>query len=877
MPPADPSRRGTRLSSASVATQTRGSYLGRAMAFARPRLARQRPGRSLAAGLALAAALIGAEASLAAGSSQRILGGAVGEATVASSSSPENGLHVIPFPDTPDAAPTTAITFSSLSRSEIAAVAVTGSVSGAHSGRLETLPKGAGTAFVPESRFAPGETVTVTARLASRQAGTASGDPGASRLGYSFRVGAAAAEAPAAPAAAASAGSSGPDVSMHFHSQVNFSPPKIQVTSDPDTGSGDIFLTARHTSSVHSRFQGGPMILDSRGNLVWFRPVSGEVTNLEVQRYGGNPVLTWWQGPDSGNGEDAILDSSYSRVAFVHAGNGYYADSHEFQITPQGTALLDAVVSEKTNLKPVGGPANGTVEDCVIQEIDIKTGQVLWEWHALGHIPLSASYEPYHGGRYDYLHLNSIQQLPDRNLLISARHTWAVYEIDKQTGNIIWTLGGKRSNFQVGSQAKFSWQHDAHLTGSTLTLFDDASNGPAPQEPQSSAKVIRLNIPARTATLIRRFDHYPPLTSSSQGSAELLANGNMFVGWGAQPDFSEYRSGGRQIFNGTFPAGAQSYRAYRFDWSGEPTDKPALALSPQADGSVKVYASWNGATKVQSWQVLGGSSPSTLAPLGGHTRTGFETEMDPHSEPAYFAVQALGSGGTVLATSPSHPDRPHVTIFPPDAFVRASQGTGAVGIGCFTRQGCHVSVRISSGSTVLARSSHPVARGTGALIYFKLSAAGVSKLAQASNHRLPVTVSVHDSASGVSATRTLTLIPYSIAGTGPGHSASQSPSIQLLQRPGFVATNNGQGQILGACYASTPCQVTATVSSQGTQIAQTTAEHLGVNELGVLYFKVSAAGRSMLAHASGNQLPVQITLSDGTDTVTGNLALVGYR
>ena len=788
---------------------------------------------------------------------------------------------MIPFPGTPDAAPGTAVIFSSLNPADIAAVAVTGSVSGNHAGQLETLPGDAGTAFVPGSRFTPGEKVNVTATLTSPQAGTASGDPGATELEFWFTVAVPAGgtrAAPAAPAAAtASAAGGGPDVFMHFHSQVNFKPPTIRVTSDPDTGSGDMFITARHTGSIPSHFQGGPMILDSRGRLVWFRYVSGQTTNLEVQQYEGAPVLTWWQGNSRGAGEDVILDSSYRRIAYVHAGNGYYADSHEFQITPQGTALLDAVVGEKANLTRVGGPRNGTVEDNVIQEVDIRTGQVVWEWHAMGHIPLRASYAHYNGGLWDYVHLNSIQQLPNGNLLISSRHTWAVYEIDKHTGRIVWTLGGKDSNFHVGPGASFSWQHDAHLVGNTLTVFDDASNGPKQQESQSSAKVLRLNIPRRTATLVRRFDHYPPVTTSSQGSAQLLPNGNMFVGWGAQPDFSEYRPGGHQIFNGELPVGAQSYRAYRFQWQGEPVTKPLFALSPQSDGSLKVYASWNGATQVASWQVLGGSSPSTLAPLGGRQRSGFETEIDVDSEPADLAVEAVGVGGNILATSAPHPDPAHVAIFAPDAFVRASQGTGAIGVGCFTRQACHISMQVSSGSTVLARVAHAVARGTGALLYFRLSAAGVSKLAQASGHRLPVTVAVHDSTSGVSATRTITLIPYSIAGASPAHGASQSSTLQLLQRPGFVSSSSGEGQILAACYASTPCQASTTVSANGAQIASTAPERLGVDELGLLYFKLSAAGRSMLQNASGNQLPVQITLSDGADTATGNLALVSYR
>src|SRR5205823_6610613 len=136
---------------------------------------------------------------------------------------------------------------------------------------------------------------------------------------------------------------------------------------------------------------------------------------------------TWWQGSVVGigygaHGHDVIMNRSYQPVAVLHAGNGYSSDLHEFQITRQGTALIDAYVPEKANLSSVGGPANGTMVDCVIQALDIKTNQVLWEWHARGHIPLSASYRTpgSFGSRpFDSFHLNSIQTLPDGNLTIS--------------------------------------------------------------------------------------------------------------------------------------------------------------------------------------------------------------------------------------------------------------------------------------------------------------------------------------------------------------------------------------------------------------------------------------------------------------------------
>ncbi len=461
----------------------------------------------------------------------------------------------------------------------------------------------------------------------------------------------------------------GMPVAMKFHSQT-FRPASVSFGADPDHTSGDIFLTPRNGYQRRVSFQRGPEIVDSLGQLVWFYPLPGGelANNLEVQRYQGQPVLTWWQGTESGgHAEDVIMDGTYQTVAIVRAGNGYQADTHEFQITPQNTALISAVVAVKANLSSVGGPAHGTVDDCVIQEIDIKTGQVLWSWHSLGHIPLRASYTRPAGSQpWDYFHLNSIQQLPDGNLLISARNTWAVYEINKHRGGIVWTLGGKRSRFKVGPLAKFEWQHDARLTGNSLSLFDDASDGPEQQESQSSAKVLTLNLHLMTAVLAHRYVHSPPVVSVSQGNAQTLPNRDLFVGWGSAPEFSEYTVNGRQIFTGTFALGVESYRAFRFPWAGQPTTPPDMANLPGPSGTVDVYASWNGATAVAAWRVLGGPTPQSLVPLDSSTpRQGFETQIALQTEPQYFEVQALDAHGHVLGTSGPHRDKAQGAVSDP--------------------------------------------------------------------------------------------------------------------------------------------------------------------------------------------------------------------
>jgi hypothetical protein len=348
-------------------------------------------------------------------------------------------------------------------------------------------------------------------------------------------------------------------------------------------------------------------------------------------------------------GQDVILDSSYRRVAALHAAYGYSSDVHDFRITPQGTAFIDAYVPVQANLSSIGGPSHGGwLDDCVIQELDIRTGHILWEWHTLGHVPLSASQSTSNGGHfYEYFHLNSIQPLPGHRLLISSRETWSVYLINELTGRIIWTLGGKYSSFRMGWGTRFEWQHDARLYGSgLLTLFDD---GASPQEePQSSAKELRINLHTHRVSLLSKFTHSPPLLAGSEGSAELLYDHDMFVGWGAEPDFSEYTASGRQVFDASFPLGVVSYRAYRFPWSARPHTPPAVAAKRSPRGVTWLYVSWNGATQVARWRVVGGPTRHSLRPLKTRRWSGFETSIALSGAPHYLAVQALDDRGRAL-------------------------------------------------------------------------------------------------------------------------------------------------------------------------------------------------------------------------------------
>jgi Arylsulfotransferase (ASST) len=243
-------------------------------------------------------------------------------------------------------------------------------------------------------------------------------------------------------------------------------PPQITVLRHAaGLGPGLIVLGAKNRSPQPGE-QAGPLIVDDQGRPVWFRPLPpGQVaSDVRVQSYFGQPVLTWWQGTTlggagHGQGEGVIADSSYHVIAHVRAGHGYFADQHTFLLTPQNTALVECYHATRADLTSAGGSPNGVVYDGIVQEIDLTTGRVLFEWHSLDHVPVADSYQPAPRNPdepYDYFHINSVGLAPDGNLLISSRHTWTVYEVDRHTGRIIWRLGGKHSDFKLGPGARFA-------------------------------------------------------------------------------------------------------------------------------------------------------------------------------------------------------------------------------------------------------------------------------------------------------------------------------------------------------------------------------------------------------------------------------------
>jgi hypothetical protein len=439
-----------------------------------------------------------------------------------------------------------------------------------------------------------------------------------------------------------------PNDVQHFRSRPDLRPPRLTILRA--AGTSDDYLFLAPSSGAGQR---GALILDGRGEVVWFHPTTPlTAMNFRTALFKGKPVLTWWEGKAErglGRGFYVVMDSTYRVIARLPA-TGRRFDLHEFTITQRDTALVTSHVVMPANLSFVGGPSRGEVIGSVVQEIAIPSGRVLFEWRSLDHVAIEESYAAYTGHAYDYFHVNSIDVDADGNLLLSARNTWAVYKVHRKSGKVLWRLGGKRSDFRMGPGTTFAWQHDArhHEEGRQISIFDNAAAPPT--APRSRALVIALDRRAKYAKLVRGYAHPRGLLAPFMGNAQLLRNGNVFVGWGGLPYITEFHRDGGVRFDARLPRGGMNYRAFRLPWLGRPHEPPRL-VSRRLSGRRRLYVSWNGATDVVGWRLEAGPRPDELEAVLTRPKKGFETSLSVPPSGRFAAAVGLDSHGRDLGRS----------------------------------------------------------------------------------------------------------------------------------------------------------------------------------------------------------------------------------
>ncbi|EAQ86266.1 hypothetical protein CHGG_07519 [Chaetomium globosum CBS 148.51] len=507
-----------------------------------------------------------------------------------------------------------------------------------------------------------------------------------------------------------------------FRSRTDLAPPRLNISipATKDAAEGYLFVAPfagfpDTPTEQHGPRQAGPYIFRDDGDLIWsgYGIYSIWATNFQAARWKGKDVLFSFEGDHNagyghGHGHITIMDQHYETIRELRAGNHKLVDKHEFHVINEETGLIQIYQPVPRDLSKWGGsPEQQWIVDAIIQELDIATGRLLFEWHSLDHVTPAEAVLPLNPGQagsgynssdaWDYFHINSVDKDRAGNYIVSARDACAVHKINGTTGEIIWRLNGKASDFKMGEGSEFCFQHHARWLKEdegdgveVISLYDNSAHGTehgggreVHTAENSSGKILRLDSNAWTAELVHGY--YPPkgykLLSKSQGSTQVLPGGNVLVNWGSEGAVTEYTEDGEVVFHAEMDTGAlndgvENYRAFKFNWTGLPSEEPAVVALEGEEGT-SVYVSWNGDTETATWrffEVVDGLGSRSF--LGESQRKSFETRLDlpKGKKVGRVAAEAVDKQGRVLRTTREVGVEPE--ILPAGAHKTKSSGSG---------------------------------------------------------------------------------------------------------------------------------------------------------------------------------------------------------
>lgn len=213
---------------------------------------------------------------------------------------------------------------------------------------------------------------------------------------------------------------------------------------------------------------------------------------------------------------------------------GADTDYHDIRLLPDGGYILqayDSIYVDMGSLVENGQWAN--IIFLRIQEFN-QNDSLVFEWSSWDYLDISDYTNLNLTSNYiSWMHGNSIEiDNSDNNLILSNRTSSEIIKIDRNTGQIIWVLGGPNNQFSFlnDSLNGFSMQHDVRiLSNGNLTLFD---NGNHREPPVSRVSEYLLDITNMTAELIWEFTHPNGYYGLAMGSAQRLPNQNTLINWG---------------------------------------------------------------------------------------------------------------------------------------------------------------------------------------------------------------------------------------------------------------------------------------------------------------------------------------------------------
>jgi hypothetical protein len=432
--------------------------------------------------------------------------------------------------------------------------------------------------------------------------------------------------------------------------------PQFSVRRGPGTPAPGYLFVSVYDLLEFGAYTGYRLILDNNGEPLYYASTPGfpATFDFKVQE---NGRLTHAL-PHPVRGAHIVQDEHYQTIATIRAANGRVADPHDFQLGPNGRALLliyDRQIVDLSAIAP-GQRRDATVIGCIVQEQN-AAGEVIFEWHSWDHVSiletiLSLDTEP-----LPYIHCNSVDYDLDGNILISNRNLNNVMKIDRATGDVLWRLGGKLNDFTMDKAGRFSVQHDARrLPNGHLTLYD---NGMWVAPAYSRGMEYALDEVALTAVKVAEFRRDPDVASWAMGSMQRLENGGALIGWGRSfgpdPLLTEFDAAGEMVLEMSLRSPLVSYRAQRAPWTGLPLWPPAIALQ-QNGTAVRLYFSWNGATEIDRYTIFGGPVGGATQFLGTAPRSGFETTFDtavPLDQTWSFYVVPVDGAGKAGLPSPT--------------------------------------------------------------------------------------------------------------------------------------------------------------------------------------------------------------------------------
>ena len=452
------------------------------------------------------------------------------------------------------------------------AIEVNGDKSSNHSGRIKLTSDEKTIVFVPDVPFSLGEKVSVTLTPSVK---TLSGIP-VGPLSFSFTISNSThirdtrsvdklmSEMEGIPSAGQRVSNIMNSSSEIRMQQSQFLPPDfpaIAVLNSIAPSPGFIF-TSNFTWVSGVSNTPYLLILNNKGEPTFYRKMPAWCLDFKMQPMG---ILTYYDGS---LGYFVAMDSTYNVVDTFRIGNGYSTDVHELRVLPNRHALLMSYDYEAVQMDTVvaGGNPAAVVIGLIIQEID-ENKDVVFQWRSWDHFKITdATHENLIASYIDYVHGNAIEIDYDGNLLISSRHMDEITKINRQTGEIMWRLGGKNNQFTfVNDPIGFFYQHAIRrLPNGNITLFD---NGNFHDPRFSRAVEYRLDENNKTATLVWQYRNSPDNYGFAMGYQQRLSNNNNIIGWGTgNPSVTEVTTDGSKVFELALPSNVFSYRAYRFPW-----------------------------------------------------------------------------------------------------------------------------------------------------------------------------------------------------------------------------------------------------------------------------------------------------------------------